>query len=149
MTLSVRRAEPADAAEICAVLRASITELLTLEHRHDPATLGAWLECKTVENALRWINADDRYAVVATEAGTVCGFGMLKSTGEIGLLYVAPSARFRGVSKALLAALEERASAWGLKRMATLPAAQRIVVVGTSSQGRRAVSEVPPAGRCP
>ena len=117
MTLTVRRAEPADAAEVCAVLRASITELLTLEHRHDPATLGAWLENKTVENALRWINADDRYAVVATEAGTVCGFGMLKSTGEIGLLYVAPSARFRGVSKALLAALEERASSWGLKRM--------------------------------
>jgi len=172
MSVTVRRAEPADAAEICAVLRASITELLASAHRNDPATLGAWLENKTVENALRWISADDRYAVVASEVGTVCGFGMMKSTGEIGLLYVAPSARFRGVSKALLAALEERAAAWGLRRMTanssctalpfyrargyqpagepvqgfgvtrmwplakTLPAAQRIVVVGTSGCGK-------------
>lgn len=178
MTLAVRRAEPADAAEICAVLRASITELLTLEHRHDPATLGAWLENKTVENALRWIAADDRYAIVATGAGTVCGFGMLKSTGEIGLLYVAPSARFRGVSKALLAALEERAAAWRLRRVTanssytalpfyrargyehdgepvqgfgvtrmwpvvkTLPAGQRIVVVGTSCCGKTAFARL-------
>jgi adenylate kinase family enzyme/ribosomal protein S18 acetylase RimI-like enzyme len=115
--LSTRRAQPEDAAAICAVLRASITELLAGEHRNDPQTLGAWLENKTLENALCWINADDRYAVVATEADTVCGFGLLKANGEIGLLYVAPGARFRGVSKALLAALEEHAAAWGLNRV--------------------------------
>jgi len=117
MTPAVRRAEPADAEAVCAVLRASITELLAPEHRNDAATLGAWLENKTVENALRWINGADRYSVVATEAATVCGFGMLKANGEIGLLYVAPSARFRGVSKALLAALEDRAAACGLARI--------------------------------
>jgi len=117
MTVEVRLAEPADAEAICAVLRASITELLAHEHRNDPATLGPWLENKTVENALRWISADDRYTVVATEDGAVCGFGMLKANGEIGLLYVAPSARFRGVSKALLAALEERAASVGLTRV--------------------------------
>jgi len=120
MSVTVRRAEPADAEAICAVLRASITELLAPEHRNDAATLGAWLENKTVENALRWINAADRYAVVATEAGTVCGFGMLKSTGEVGLLYVAPGARFRGVSTTLLAALEECAATWGLNRVTAI-----------------------------
>jgi adenylate kinase family enzyme/GNAT superfamily N-acetyltransferase len=117
MTLTVRRAKAADAEAVCAVLRESITELLAPEHRNDPATLGAWLENKTVENARRWINADDRYAVVAAEEGAVCGFAMLKASGEISLLYVAPGARFRGVSKALLAALEERAAAWGVGRM--------------------------------
>jgi adenylate kinase family enzyme/GNAT superfamily N-acetyltransferase len=172
MSVTVRRAEPADAEAICAVLRASIAELLAPEHRNDAATLGAWLENKTVENALRWISADDRYAAVATRGGAVCGFGLLKSTGEVGLLYVAPGARFRGVSKALLAALEERAATWGLDRVTatssftalpfyrargyrpdgepvtgfgvtrgcpvakTLPAAQRIVVVGTSGCGK-------------
>jgi adenylate kinase family enzyme/GNAT superfamily N-acetyltransferase len=117
MTFKIRRAEPSDAGAICAVLRASITELLAPEHRNDAATLGAWLENKTLENALRWISAEDRYAVVATQGGAVCGFGMLKANGEIGLLYVAPSARFRGVSKALLAALEERAVTWGHNRV--------------------------------
>jgi adenylate kinase family enzyme/GNAT superfamily N-acetyltransferase len=117
MAVTVRRAEPADAEAICAVLRASITELLASEHRNDAATLGAWLENKTVDNALRWVSANDRHAVVAIDADSVCGFGMLKSTGEVGLLYVAPGARFRGVSKALLAALEERASSWNLKRI--------------------------------
>jgi len=33
MTVTVRRAGPADAEAICAVLRASITELLASEHR--------------------------------------------------------------------------------------------------------------------
>ena len=61
MTVEVRLAEPADAEAICAVLRASITELLAHEHRNDPATLGPWLENKTVENALRWISADQEY----------------------------------------------------------------------------------------
>jgi len=117
MTLVIRRAEPTDAAAICAVLRASITELLAGEHRNDHATLGAWLENKTVENVLTWVSAKDRYAVVATQAGQVCGFGLMKLNGEIGLLYVAPGAQFQGVSKVMLAALEERAVALGLARV--------------------------------
>jgi adenylate kinase family enzyme/GNAT superfamily N-acetyltransferase len=186
MTVKVRLAEAADAESICTVLRASITELLAPEHRNDAATLGAWLENKTVENALRWISADDRYAVVATEGGAVCGFGMLKADGEIGLLYVAPGARFRGVSKALLAALEEHARSWDLERVTatssftalpfyrargyqpcgepvtgfgvtrgcpvakTLPAPQRIVVVGTSGCGKTVLARrLARSLRCP
>lgn len=117
MALAIRRAEPDDAAAICAVLRASITQLLAGEHRNDPATLGAWLENKTVENVRTWVSAQDCHAVVATRADEVCGFGLMKLSGEIGLLYVAPSARFHGVSKAMLAALEEAAVALGLARV--------------------------------
>jgi len=117
IAVAIRRAEADDAAAICAVLRASITELLAGEHRNDPATLGAWLENKTVENVRSWVSAQDRHAVVATRAGEVCGFGLMKLSGEIGLLYVAPSARFQGVSKAMLAELEERAVALGLARV--------------------------------
>src|ERR1044071_9297573 len=93
MALAIRRAEPDDAAAICAVLRASITQLLAGEHRNDPATLGAWLENKTVEKVRTWVSEQDCHAVVATRADEVCGFGLMKLSGEIGLLYVAPSAR--------------------------------------------------------
>ena len=117
MAPAIRRAEPDDAAAICALLRASITELLVGEHRNDAATLAAWLENKTVENVLSWVSAEDRYAVVATQANKLCGFGLMKYSGEIGLLYVAPSSRFQGVSKALLSALEECATALGLERV--------------------------------
>ena len=115
MSISVRPAIKADAAETCDVIRRSITSLLSGEHKNDEGTLAAWLANKTVESALKWIAAQDRYSIVAVEEDRVCGFGMLKKTGEIGLLYVAPESRFRGASKLMLRALEEQAVLWGLK----------------------------------
>jgi GNAT superfamily N-acetyltransferase len=111
----VRLAIKADAADICDVIRRSITGLLAGEHKNDEATLAAWLENKTVASALSWIAAHDRYSIVAVEEDRVCGFGMLKKTGEIGLLYVAPESRFRGASKLMLRALEQQAVLWSLK----------------------------------
>ena len=118
VSVSVRSATKADATTICDVIRRSITNLLAAEHQHDEATLTAWLENKTVENALKWISARDRYSIVAVEEDRVCGFGMIKKTGEIGLLYVAPEARFQGASKLMLQALEQQAVLWGLTSVA-------------------------------
>jgi GNAT superfamily N-acetyltransferase len=115
--IRVRPAAKADAAAACDVIRRSITELLAGEHMNDEPTLAAWLENKSEENALRWISADDRYSIVALDDGRICGFGMIKTSGEVGLLYVAPEARFRGASKSMLRELERQASLWGVRRV--------------------------------
>ena len=43
----IRDATPADAVKACDVLRASITELCTADHRQDPDILAHWLASKT------------------------------------------------------------------------------------------------------
>jgi GNAT superfamily N-acetyltransferase len=54
--------------------------------------------------------------LLAVEGDAVLGVGSVTDAGEITLNYVAPVARFRGVSHALLRALEARAMARGNKR---------------------------------
>lgn len=51
--------------------------------------------------------------LVAEMDGAVAAVGCLNSADEIGLNYVAPQARFRGVSKALLKGLEAEMVALG------------------------------------
>jgi GNAT superfamily N-acetyltransferase len=47
--------------------------------------------------------------LVAVERGAILAVGSVTDAGEITLNYVSPDARFRGVSRALLGALEARA----------------------------------------
>ena len=112
--IRIRPAAKADAAAACDLIRRSITELLAREHMNDEGTLAAWLENKSEENALRWIPADDRCSIVALDDDRICGFGMIKKSGEVGLLYVAPEARFRGASNSMLRGLERQATRWGV-----------------------------------
>ena len=114
MAVEIRPARDADAEAACEVLRRSIRELCTEDHREDAATLAAWLFNKTPENVRRWISTG--HVVVADDAGTLCGVGAVQATGEITLNYVAPEARFRGVSKALVAAVEAWARDHGVTR---------------------------------
>ena len=48
---------------------------------------------------------------MADEDGTILGAASMTDAGKVLLNYVSPDARFRGVSKALMQALEEHASA--------------------------------------
>ena len=105
----IRQATPADAALICEVLRASITELCIADHNRDPEILGRWLSSKTLENVAKWADNPGRSLLVAVEDGAILAVGGVKDDGEITLNYVSPKARFRGVSAALLKALEARA----------------------------------------
>lgn len=54
------------------------------------------------------------YYVVAEESGVLLGVAGMNDTGKIVLNYVSPDARFRGVSKALMQHLEDRALSLGL-----------------------------------
>jgi GNAT superfamily N-acetyltransferase len=110
----VRLATESDAEAACDVVRRSIRELCEEDHRNDPVTLEAWLEDKTVRRFQQLIRAESKHCVVALLADLVCGFGHIDHSGEIGLLYVAPEARFLGASTAMLRWLEEAARRSGL-----------------------------------
>lgn len=105
--MQIRQARNDDAPEACEVLRRSIVELCQPDHRNDPTILKEWLANKTSENLSTWIAQSHVY--VAIQDGTIIGVGAVTKTGVITLNYVSPDARFRGVSKALLAQLEQTA----------------------------------------
>jgi GNAT superfamily N-acetyltransferase len=88
------RAEDAEAA--CQVLRR-----------------GRWLGNKTPEIFVSWVKQPDNSLLVAVEDGSVLAVGSVTDAGKITLNYVSPDARFRGVSRALLGALEVRAAERG------------------------------------
>jgi ribosomal protein S18 acetylase RimI-like enzyme len=71
--------------------------------------LALWLSNKTPDNFAAWITHQGNSFLVAVEQGVIVGVGALTDVGEITLNYVSPEARFRGVSRALLGALENRA----------------------------------------
>jgi GNAT superfamily N-acetyltransferase len=110
--MEIRRATADDAEAPCLVLRRSITELCAADHRGDAGTLAAWLANKTPESVQRWTGS--QHLFVAAERGEILGVAALAPTGEITLNYVSPDARFRGVSKALVARLEDEAGVLGL-----------------------------------
>lgn len=111
MIIRPARAEDAEAA--CLVLRRSIIELCVADHGNDATILAGWLANKTPEHVRTWISNPDNVVMVAEEDGAILGVGAVARSGEITLNYVSPDARFRGVSKAMLARLEAQASAFG------------------------------------
>ncbi len=110
---------PEDAPAGCVVMRRSIAELCGTDHKNDPSILARWLGNKTVENFVAWIEQPDNSLMVAAEDGKIVAVGSVTDAGSIGLNYVSPDARFRGVSRALLRALEARAIVRG-NRQCTL-----------------------------
>jgi GNAT superfamily N-acetyltransferase len=112
----IRDAVPSDAAAACEVLRRSIIELCVADHRNDPAVLAEWLANKTPEIVASWIARPNSSLLVAIDDGAILGVGAITEEGEITLNYVSPDARFRGVSRALVAALEARAAERGNAR---------------------------------
>jgi GNAT superfamily N-acetyltransferase len=105
--MRIRRATFEDADDACQVLRRSISELRHADHQGHAPTLTAWLANKTSENVRRWIA--ENHVFVATEGAEILAVGALNARGEITLNYVSPHARFQGISKAMLAGLEDRA----------------------------------------
>ena len=114
--MEIRDAVLADAPAACEVLRRSITELCAADHRNDPAILERWLANKTPEIVASWIGQPASSMLVAVEGRIILAVGAVTDAGEITLNYVSPDARFRGVSRAMLGALEARAVARGNTR---------------------------------
>ncbi len=121
--MQIRDATVEDAPAACRVLRRSITELCTADHRDDPVILQKWLSNKTPEILATWIVQPGGSVLVAIEDGAILGVGSVTDAGEITLNYVAPEVRFRGVSRAILQALEARARERGNTRCTLLSTA--------------------------
>jgi GNAT superfamily N-acetyltransferase len=107
--MEIRPARENDAAAACQTMRRSIAELCLADHKNDPAILARWLANKTPENFLAWAARPDNCLLVAVEGDAVLSVGCVTDAGEITLNYVSPDARFRGVSGAMLKALETHA----------------------------------------
>lgn len=105
-----------DAEAACRVLRRSITELCTADHRGDPAILDRWLGNKTAEIVRGWIAACGHTVLVAERASEVIGVAGVTDAGQITLNYVGPNARFGGVSTAMLAKMEHLLREVGVQR---------------------------------
>jgi len=114
--MKIRDALPEDAPAACEVLRRSIIELCAADHHNDPAILDRWLANKTPEIVASWIRQPGNSVLVAVEGHAVLAIGSVIAEGEITLNYVSPDARFRGVSRAMIAALETRAGECGNER---------------------------------
>ncbi len=110
MPLVIRDALDEDAAQACEVLRRSIIELCSADHNNDPAILRSWLGNKTPDIFRSWIVQPGNNLLVAIDGERMVAVGSVTDGGQITLNYVSPDARFRGVSKSLLAALEDRAA---------------------------------------
>lgn len=113
--MRIRDAVPEDAPVACEVMRRSITQLCVADHGNDPEILERWLDNKTPEIFRSWIRPGNSL-LVAVEDDSILAVGCVSNSGEITLNYVSPDARFRGVSKALLRALEARAIEHGNER---------------------------------
>ncbi|MBS0531986.1 MAG: GNAT family N-acetyltransferase [Proteobacteria bacterium] len=109
----IRGARDTDAIRACSVMRRSIAELCGSDHHNNPAILARWLANKTPENFTAWIAEKDNRMFVAVENDAVLAVGAVRTNGEVTLNYVSPDARFRGVSRAMLARLEATAQAFG------------------------------------
>lgn len=78
------------------------------------------------------------FTVVASVDEEIVGFGAVLETGEVTLCYVAPSVRFKGAGKALLAALEQhvaRAGAEALRLESTRTAREFYLRNGFVTEG--------------
>src|ERR1700733_332361 len=107
--MKIRDARTTDAAAACAVMRRSISELCIADHRNDPKILARWLGNKTPEIFAAWLAQPDNSLLVAVDGDDILAVGSVTDVGEITLNYVSPDRRFRGVSRAMLSALEARA----------------------------------------
>jgi GNAT superfamily N-acetyltransferase len=109
MTLEIRDATTADAEAATDVMCRSITELCAADHNNGPKILGGWLTNKKPEIFRAWLQQGDQSYLVAVTDGRIVCVGGVTDGGLITLNYVLPEARFRGVSRAMIAALEQRA----------------------------------------
>lgn len=123
---AVRPARPEEAAAIAALLRRSIRDLCAADHQGDTARLDAWLANKTPESVARWLGDPEQRLVVAEIDGRLAGVGAARRHGDVLLNYVSPDFTRRGVSSAILAALEGwmRASGSSESRLETTETAR-------------------------
>jgi len=106
MPYRISSANSADAYEIASLLKRSIVELCGADHGGDPVKYADWVKNKTPENVERMIDGPGAFLAASDMHGKVLGVAMGTPEGEVVLNYVLPEARFSGISRGLMQALE-------------------------------------------
>ena len=106
MNFVIRRAGPADVPGMSAVLTASIIELCAADHGGDPHAIAAWTRNKSEEGVAGMLANPGQQLFVAESTMGVVAVGAVTNDGTVSLNYVAPAARFAGISSTMLARLE-------------------------------------------
>jgi GNAT superfamily N-acetyltransferase len=109
-----RDAVPEDSPAMSRVLISSIASLCHPDHRGDSALVESWTANKTPENLVRWFTNPANHMYVMEEEGEILCVGAFSNRGEIQLNYVAPKARFSGISKTMLGHLEDEMRELGI-----------------------------------
>jgi GNAT superfamily N-acetyltransferase len=104
--VSVRKANPTDIPAMSRVLTAAITSLCTENHGNDPGRLRQWTQNKSEAGVGKMMDDPAQTVFVAEVNGEIAAVGAVEGDSIV-LNYVAPEHRFQGVSKALLANMEE------------------------------------------
>lgn len=113
MSLRLRRARPADARAIAAVMRAAVRGVAP--GTYPARTLAAWGSLPALYHA--WaMTAGGETVLVAERAGRIAGYAGLRGA-ELTALFVRPSAARARVASALLARVEALARRRGVRRL--------------------------------
>ncbi len=113
MTLNVRPAVDDDIDAMSRVLTDSIIQLCAADHGNDPEKISAWTRNKSPEGVAAMLADPDMRIFVGEYDGVVAAVGAIHRSGQVALNYVAPTARFRGLSRALLQRLEAELAVLG------------------------------------
>ena len=105
--IAVRPAVEADIPAMSAVMTASVAELCVADHRNDPGNIAKWVSNRTPEGVGKMLANPDQSFFVAERNGEIVAVGAVNRQGVVIFNYVAPTHRFQGVSRALLAHLEQ------------------------------------------
>jgi GNAT superfamily N-acetyltransferase len=143
--ITTRAATLADVPAMSRVLTASIVQLCAADHLGAPDAIAAWTANKSEAGVADMLANPGTAMFVAEDAGEVVAVGAVSREGRIGLNYVDPGARFKGVSKILLARLEAELMALGVSeaRLEATETARRFytaagwVADGPQATGRR------------
>lgn len=123
MTVTLRPAADADRPAIFNVHLRAVRE--TCSHAYTPQQIDAWTGVLSPDTYTRLLRK--RVLIVAADNADIVGFGQLDANaGEVDAIYVRPDRQGAGIGRMLLAELERRAIAHGIRRLdvaATLNAA--------------------------
>lgn len=107
----VREATLADADEMALLRACSIRQLCGADHGNLPSAMESWIGAP--DKFLRLLQQGETTLLVVEIEGVLAGLGGI--AGDVVTLnYVHPAYRFRGVSKALMQALEARLAQSGI-----------------------------------
>lgn len=114
MSIGLRPYLPADASTLAALFIASVEQVASEDYDIDQ--VAAWTS-KADDEAAFAARLADQLTLVATIEGETAGFGSLRGTDHIDMLYVHPDALGQGVATTLLNALEKLGAARGARMM--------------------------------